>query len=164
MPLSASQRTMKIISRRRYLGAPSAATRFVAGQLCATDSYARTARSDALSSESGTGDQPYRQPGSESVGRRQHQASFGGHGHVGRFRAANAGSDGEGRTRQPAVGGDGPGETAEQDTGVGEGLGRTSQFPSSISVARTARPFLLRRVQDATDRAGGRRAPAPFSE
>jgi len=64
-----------------------AATWAVAGQFCAADSDSRTAGSDALSSEPGTGDQPHRQPDPEGVGRRQHQVGFGGYQHLGRFLA-----------------------------------------------------------------------------
>ena len=45
-----------------------------------------------------------------------------------------------------------------------QGFARTGQQASSISAARTAGPSLLRGVQDAADRAGGRRAPGPFPE
>jgi len=45
-----------------------------------------------------------------------------------------------------------------------QSFARTRQQASSISAARTAGPSLLRGVQDAADRAGGRRAPGPFPE
>src|SRR5437899_787821 len=56
------------------------------------------------------------------------------------------------------------GAVAQQDSRVAASPRRTRYRASSIPVARTARPSLLRRVEDATDRAGGRRAPGPFPE
>ena len=49
----------------------------------------------------------------------------------------------------------------EQDS---QRLAEMAQQSSSISATRTAGPSLLRGVQDAADRAGGRRAPGPFPE
>ena len=66
--------------------------------------------------------------------------------------------------QQPTLGGDVAGAAAQQDSRVARGFARTRHRTSSISAARTAGPSLLCAVQDAADRAGGRRAPGPFPE
>ncbi len=98
-----------------------AATRTVAGEFRATDPHARTARSDALSSQPGAGDQPHRQSYSKGVRRRQHQVGFGGYRHLGRVRPGHAGSDRERRTGQPAACRDVARTVAQQDSPVAAG-------------------------------------------
>src|SRR6266404_6857181 len=77
---------------------------------------------------------------------------------------ASGRADRERRTGQPATCRDVARTVAQQDSPIAAGSGRTRYSTSSISVARTAGPSLLRGVQDAADRAGGRRAPGPFPE
>lgn len=66
--------------------------------------------------------------------------------------------------RQPETGGDVARPAAQQDSGVAASLAGTDHQAPPFSAARTAGPFLLRRVEDAADRTGGGRALAPFPE